>query len=42
LFRAATYSSLNAEFLKEYEGALAHADVAVFYSPDAKINNLKK
>lgn len=31
-----TYSSLNPEFLKEYEGALNHADVAVvFYSPDA-------
>lgn len=31
-----TYSSLNAEFLKEYEGALDAADVAVvFYSPDA-------
>jgi UDP-N-acetylmuramate: L-alanyl-gamma-D-glutamyl-meso-diaminopimelate ligase len=31
-----TYSSLNAEFLKEYEGALEYADVAiVFYSPDA-------
>ncbi|MDO3694146.1 Mur ligase family protein [Wenyingzhuangia sp. chi5] len=31
-----TYSSLNAEFLKEYEGALDHADKAVvFYSPDA-------
>ena len=30
-----TYSSLNAEFLKEYEGALDAADVAVvFYSPD--------
>ena len=38
-----TYSSLNAEFLKEYEGALAHADVAVvFYSPDAvKIKQLE-
>ncbi len=37
-----TYSSLNAEFLKEYEGALNHADVAVvFYSPDAvKIKQL--
>ena len=37
-----TYSSLNAEFLKEYEGALAFADVAVvFYSPDAvKIKQL--
>ena len=31
-----TYSSLNPEFLKEYEGALDAADVAVvFYSPDA-------
>ncbi len=31
-----TYSSLNADFLKEYEGALATADVAVvFYSPHA-------
>ncbi|CAM3392801.1 UDP-N-acetylmuramate--L-alanine ligase [Flavobacterium longum] len=31
-----TYSSLNPKFLKEYEGALDHADVAVvFYSPDA-------
>ena len=31
-----TYSSLNAEFLKEYKGALAAADVAVvFYSPHA-------
>ena len=37
-----TYSSLNAEFLKEYQGALDHADVAVvFYSPDAvKIKQL--
>ncbi len=37
-----TYSSLNAEFLKEYEGALDSADVAVvFYSPDAvKIKQL--
>ena len=37
-----TYSSLNPEFLKEYEGALDHADVAVvFYSPDAvKIKQL--
>lgn len=37
-----TYSSLNPEFLKEYEGALAAADVAVvFYSPDAvKIKKL--
>lgn len=31
-----TYSSLNSEFLSEYEGAMAAADVAVvFYSPDA-------
>ncbi|MBP8793893.1 MAG: peptidoglycan synthetase [Lutibacter sp.] len=31
-----TYSSLNANFLKEYEGALDAADVAVvFYSPHA-------
>jgi len=31
-----TYSSLNAEFLKEYEGALDKADKAVvFYSPKA-------
>ncbi|HLT53545.1 MAG TPA: Mur ligase family protein [Flavobacteriaceae bacterium] len=31
-----TYSSLNAEFLKEYEGALNAANVAVvFYSPHA-------
>ncbi|HLW42031.1 MAG TPA: hypothetical protein VKY82_06650, partial [Flavobacterium sp.] len=31
-----TYSSLNAEFLTEYQGALNAADVAVvFYSPDA-------
>jgi len=39
-----TYSSLNAEFLKEYEGALNHADVAVvFYSPDAvKIKQLEE
>ncbi len=37
-----TYSSLNPEFLKEYEGALDNADVAVvFYSPDAvKIKKL--
>lgn len=39
-----TYSSLNAEFLKEYEGALNYADVAVvFYSPDAvKIKQLEE
>jgi UDP-N-acetylmuramate: L-alanyl-gamma-D-glutamyl-meso-diaminopimelate ligase len=31
-----TYSSLNADFLKEYKGALDAADVAVvFYSPHA-------
>jgi len=31
-----TYSSLNAEFLKEYKNSLAEADEAlVFYSPDA-------
>lgn len=38
-----TYSSLNPEFLKEYEGALDPADVAVvFYSPDAlKIKQLE-
>ncbi|REE80465.1 UDP-N-acetylmuramate: L-alanyl-gamma-D-glutamyl-meso-diaminopimelate ligase [Lutibacter oceani] len=31
-----TYSSLNADFLKEYEGALDSADIAVvFYSPHA-------
>ena len=37
-----TYSSLNAKFLKEYQGALDAADVAVvFYSPDAvKIKQL--
>jgi len=39
-----TYSSLNAEFLNEYEGALDAADVAVvFYSPDAvKIKQLEE
>ena len=38
-----TYSSLNSEFLKEYQGALDAADVAVvFYSPDAvKIKQLE-
>jgi UDP-N-acetylmuramate: L-alanyl-gamma-D-glutamyl-meso-diaminopimelate ligase len=38
-----TYSSLNAEFLKEYKGALDAADVAVvFYSPHAlEIKNLE-
>ena len=31
-----TYSSLNADFLKEYQGALDDADTAVvFYSPHA-------
>ncbi len=39
-----TYSSLNAEFLNEYEGALDAADIAVvFYSPDAvKIKQLEE
>lgn len=39
-----TYSSLNAEFLKEYEGALDAADEAVvFYSPEAvKIKRLEE
>jgi UDP-N-acetylmuramate: L-alanyl-gamma-D-glutamyl-meso-diaminopimelate ligase len=39
-----TYSSLNAEFLKEYRSALDAADVAVvFYSPDAvKIKQLEE
>ncbi|MBF00098.1 Mur ligase family protein [Flavobacterium coralii] len=39
-----TYSSLNAEFLRQYEGALDNADVAVvFYSPDAvKIKQLEE
>ncbi|MEW7279905.1 Mur ligase family protein [Aquimarina sp. 2201CG1-2-11] len=39
-----TYSSLNATFLKEYEGALDAADEAVvFYSPDAvKIKQLEE
>ncbi len=39
-----TYSSLNPEFLKEYQGALDAADVAVvFYSPDAvKIKRLEE
>lgn len=38
-----TYSSLNAEFLSQYEGALDAADVAVvFYSPEAlKIKRLE-
>lgn len=39
-----TYSSLNADFLKEYQGALDNADVAVvFYSPHAvEIKKLEK
>ena len=39
-----TYSSLNAEFLKEYKGTLDAADVAVvFYSPHAvEIKKLEK
>jgi UDP-N-acetylmuramate: L-alanyl-gamma-D-glutamyl-meso-diaminopimelate ligase len=39
-----TYSSLNSEFLKEYQGSLDSADVAVvFYSPDAvKIKQLEE
>lgn len=39
-----TYSSLNETFLKEYEGALDKADVAVvFYSPHAvQIKRLKE
>ncbi|MDJ0645716.1 MAG: Mur ligase family protein [Flavobacteriaceae bacterium] len=39
-----TYSSLNAEFLKEYKGALDRADKAVvFYSPHAvEIKKLEK
>ncbi|AMA49937.1 MULTISPECIES: UDP-N-acetylmuramate--L-alanine ligase [Flavobacterium] len=39
-----TYSSLNVEFLKQYEGALDAADIAVvFYSPDAvKIKKLEE
>ncbi|MBT8238267.1 MAG: peptidoglycan synthetase [Croceitalea sp.] len=39
-----TYSSLNAEFLNEYKGALDAADKAVvFYSPEAiKIKRLEK
>jgi UDP-N-acetylmuramate: L-alanyl-gamma-D-glutamyl-meso-diaminopimelate ligase len=39
-----TYSSLNAEFLKEYKGALDAADIAVvFYSPHAvKIKKLEE
>lgn len=39
-----TYSSLNAEFLEEYQGALDSADIAVvFYSPHAvKIKRLEE
>ena len=39
-----TYSSLNAEFLQQYQGALDQADVAVvFYSPEAvKIKRLEE
>ncbi len=39
-----TYSSLNAEFLKQYKGALDAADIAVvFYSPHAvEIKKLKE
>jgi UDP-N-acetylmuramate: L-alanyl-gamma-D-glutamyl-meso-diaminopimelate ligase len=39
-----TYSSLNAEFLKEYRGALKEADVsAVFYIPESvKIKGLEE
>ena len=39
-----TYSSLNADFLKEYKGALDAADTAVvFYSPHAvEIKQLEK
>ncbi len=39
-----TYSSLNAEFLKEYKGTLDYADIAVvFYSPDSvKIKQLQE
>ncbi|MFD0761143.1 UDP-N-acetylmuramate--L-alanine ligase [Lutibacter aestuarii] len=39
-----TYSSLNANFLREYEGALESADIAaVFYSPHAlEIKKLEK
>ena len=39
-----TYSSLNAEFLQQYKGALDAADIAVvFYSPNAvAIKNLKE
>ncbi|MBL4604222.1 MAG: peptidoglycan synthetase [Flavobacteriaceae bacterium] len=43
-FELHTYSSLNAEFLEEYQGALDKADKAVvFYSPDAvKIKQLEE
>ncbi|MEO0527699.1 MAG: cyanophycin synthetase, partial [Bacteroidota bacterium] len=43
-FELHTYSSLNAQFLDEYRGALDSADVAVvFYSPDAvKIKQLQE
>ncbi len=39
-----TYSSLNAQFLQEYEGTLNNTDIAVvFYSPDAvKIKQLNE
>ncbi|MBG7631006.1 MAG: peptidoglycan synthetase, partial [Bacteroidetes bacterium] len=39
-----TYSSLNADFLKEYKGALGKADKAVvFYSPHAlEIKGMEK
>lgn len=42
-FELHTYSSLNADFLKEYRGALNSADeAAVFYSPEAvKIKKLE-
>lgn len=42
-FELHTYSSLNADFLKEYKGALTAADEAlVFYSPEAvKIKGLE-
>ena len=44
MFGIAHYSSLNATFLKEYQGALDQADIAVvFYSPDAvKIKKLEE
>src|SRR5690606_29382179 len=39
-----TYSSLNAEFLKEYKGALDAADIAVVFIPRMpyKLKNFKK